>query len=154
MDGVWIAIVTALLAPAVMAGLQQWFRSMDKQADYERQDKVAADAKSAADLVAIKTAEVARNLKATNEHIAAAASEQKVQLQEIHALVNSNMTAAMQAELGATTRELVLMIEVIALKKVAGHEPTIESLAASETTKNKIAELTAALSDRLKPARQ
>jgi len=71
-------------------------------------------------------------------------------LDVIHTLVNSNMTAAMQAELDATNRELAMMLEVIDLKKAAGKEPTIEAIDALAVTRAKISELDAALKDRVK----
>lgn len=73
-------------------------------------------------------------------------------LDVIHTLVNSNMTAAMQAELDATVRQLALMREVTELKKTAGHDPSEETLAALELTRVKISELRAVLRDRLRQA--
>jgi hypothetical protein len=73
-------------------------------------------------------------------------------LNTIHTLVNSNMTASMQAELDATMRELAMMHEVIDLKRVAGHEPTPGALDAITFTEGKIADLRARLDDRLAPA--
>ena len=72
-------------------------------------------------------------------------------LNEIHVLVNSNMTASMQAELDATQRELAMMHEVIDLKRVNGHEPTPVALEAIIFTEAKIADLRARLNDRLAP---
>lgn len=71
-------------------------------------------------------------------------------LDVIHKLVNSNMTAALQAERDATVRELAMMQEVIDLKRVAGHEPSPEALEAIVATKSKISELETTLMDRLK----
>lgn len=67
----------------------------------------------------------------------------------IHVLVNSNMTASMQAELDATVRELAMMHEVVDLKRKAGHEPTAAALIAIDATEAKVTELKAALDDRL-----
>jgi hypothetical protein len=71
-------------------------------------------------------------------------------LNTIHTLVNSNMTASMQAELDATKRELAMMHEVIDLKKRAGHDPTPGALEAITFTEGQIADLRARLDDRLK----
>lgn len=75
-------------------------------------------------------------------------------LDVIHTLVNSNMTAAMQAELDATVRELALMREVIALKSEHGRDPSADALAAIESTTKKIAELRAVLADRAQPKKE
>jgi hypothetical protein len=69
-------------------------------------------------------------------------------LNAIHILVNSGYDRAMQAELDATKRELVSLLEIVGLKKSAGQEPTIEALAVIDATKNKISELIAAMADR------
>lgn len=69
-------------------------------------------------------------------------------LDVIHILVNSNMTAAMQAEYDATFRELAMMREVMELKKNAGLEPTLDVLTAINATQVKLAELAVALQDR------
>ena len=71
-------------------------------------------------------------------------------LDVIHTLVNSNMTAAMQSELDAITRELAMMLEVIELKKANGLEPSKKALAALDTTQSKLTELTNQLEDRRK----
>jgi hypothetical protein len=70
-------------------------------------------------------------------------------LNTIHTLVNSNMTASMQAELDATVRELAMMHEVIDLKRINGHDPTPAALEAVAFTEGKIADLRARLNDRL-----
>lgn len=78
----------------------------------------------------------------------ALAAKTNGKLDVIHVLVNSNMTAAMQAELDAIKREIVMMREVAALNLAAGREPTVEALAAIEATQVKIAELESQLADR------
>jgi hypothetical protein len=71
-------------------------------------------------------------------------------LKVIHTLVNSNMTAAMQAELDATIRELAMMQEVIDIKRSVGQEPSPASLAALQRTEERVGELRATLQDRFK----
>jgi hypothetical protein len=69
-------------------------------------------------------------------------------LDAIHTLVNSNMTAAMQAEFDSVQRELVLLKEVFALRRGAGIEMTTDAEAALKTTEARIADLRAALMQR------
>lgn len=72
-----------------------------------------------------------------------------LKLDAIHVLVNSNMSASMQAELDATVRELAMMHEVIDLKAASGKEPTKMALDAIKQTEGRIIELKAKINDRL-----
>jgi hypothetical protein len=101
---------------------------VERKEDLQRQDKVA-------DLLA----EVNEN---TNS-----------KLDTIHVLVNSNMTAAMQAELDATIRELAMMKEVISLNRAAGRSPAVEAISALDMTQAKISELKSQLADRARQTR-
>jgi hypothetical protein len=134
--GVLFASVTAPLVLALVTGRQH---RRDKEQDYARQDAVAAQA-----------AEAARLLLESNEKAAEGVSETNQKLDVIHTLVNSNMTAAMESELGALTRELAMMREVIGLKEAAGRKPTPEALKEIERGRDKIAEVQAMLEDRRK----
>jgi hypothetical protein len=69
-------------------------------------------------------------------------------LRVIHILVNSNLTAVMQAEYDGLVRELVMMEEMVDLKRAAGHEPSKLALDAIEQTKGKIEELKTTLTER------
>jgi hypothetical protein len=122
---------------------------------------VAAQAAEAARLLvqsqnaaADKAAEAARLLVESNAKVAAAAASTNVKLDVIHTLVNSTMTKAMQSELDATKREVLMMLEVVELKKKAGTEPNPETLSAIEVTRSKISEMEAALEDRLHASNQ
>ena len=156
MDTLLVALVVAVIGPVLLAYLTNRSRRQDKQEDWARQDAVAAQAAEAArlllerqDAVAAQAREAARLLLDSNERVAETAAVTNGKLDVIHTLVNSNMTAAMQAELDATTRELAMMREVIALNKAAGRQPSTDALAAIESTTHKIRELEAALADRL-----
>lgn len=71
------------------------------------------------------------------------------QLHQIHTLVNSNLSASMRAELEATIRDAASMREVIELKRSVGRAPSAEATQAVEATDARIAELRAALRDRM-----
>jgi hypothetical protein len=118
-----VAIFTSITAPLVLAYLTAVQHRRDREADWARQDRLAA-------------------------RTAATLTETNSKLDTIHVLVNSNMTAAMQSELDAIQRELAMMREVTALNLAAGREPTPESLGAIQATEAKIAELTAELTAR------
>src|SRR5678816_1183338 len=118
---------------------------------------VAAKADSAAkkvEVVAVQTAKAADLLVASNDKIATTVAEttksQGAKLDQIHILVNSNMTASMQSELDYARANLVLLLEVAALRKAQGEQPSIEATGVADTTRKRIAELEAQLDDRLK----
>jgi hypothetical protein len=118
-----LAIFASITAPVILANRTAAMHREDRLADWARQDRIAAAA-------------------------ARAAEKTNGKLDVIHTLVNSNMTAAMQAELDAIRREIVMMREVVALNLAAGREPTVEALAAIEDTAVKITALEAQLADR------
>lgn len=115
-----------------------------RKLEWERQDKVAAQAAEAASL-----------LLAANERVAKASGEMKEQLNGldkkvdvVHTWVNSKMTEEMQNRLeemqnrlGEMQRSLVGLQEIVSLKKDVGHEPSPEALAAIADMKLRIEEL-------------
>jgi hypothetical protein len=137
-----------VIGPLLLSWLNGIQRRKEKIEDYAREDRVADRATA----VAKQAAEAAQLLVEDNRRVAkaAAGAADKTfgKLDEIHTLVNSNMTASMQAELDATAREVTLMREVIALHLAAGRDPSAEAEAAIVSTESRIAELRAALDDR------
>ncbi len=137
---VWIAllgfaglIVTAIGAPMLLAHQLNGARLKEKQEDWAREDAVAA-----------KAEEAARLLVASNERAATSSEQANNKLDIIHTLVNSNMTSAMEAQLVALQGQLVMMNRLAEIE-----DPTIDEAAAIKAVIAQIAELTAALSDRL-----
>jgi hypothetical protein len=120
----------------------------DRDAEWDRQDKIAARAaKATADLAESQKKLAARADEATGQLLTAAA-EESTKLDTIHRLVNSALTAAMQAEHDAVLRELAMMREVMELRRAGGTEPGAATLAAIDATETKLAELAAALATR------
>lgn len=112
----------------------------------------ASRAREATLQAAIQATEAARLLLESNKKVAAVVErvgDTHIQLKEIHALVNSNMTASMQGEFDARTNELAMMREVVRLNRIAGIEPSPEALAAIAATEIKVTELGVKLKDRL-----
>jgi hypothetical protein len=147
---IWYVVISTFISPFILSILyylidsrkqeaQAIIRRQEKKQDYERQDEVANRAAHAAEL-----------LLAQNHKVALASEKTLEQLGVIHVLVNSNMTAAMQAELDATIREHAGLIEIVELKKQHGDKPTTHALAVIESTDKRISELRANLDDRLK----
>lgn len=142
-----LAIFASITAPMILAWRTQVMAREDREADWARQDKVAAEARAAAE-------NVAAQLLSAEEHASAAEEKTHEKLDVIHVLVNSNMDAAMQGELDAVRRELAMTREVAALTRAAGREPAVRLLGAIEAAGLRIAALEAQLAERKKAARE
>ena len=138
-----IALLATVISPAIMATISNVLmsrqRRFEKKLDWEREDKVAGIAANAA-----------RLLVANNELVAKTSAVTNGKLDQIHTLVNSNMTAAMKAELEATIEKLKLMRQIVARDKADNIKVLPEALAAIRSVESKIGELTATLNDRLR----
>jgi len=155
-DAVKIAAIVAgtTIVSAVITGWQRRAekkqeaeqRRLEKVEDYRRQDEVS----DKVDAAAKQAATAASLLVESNKKVADTAKSQGAKLDQIHVLVNSNMTASMQGELDAYKSNLVLLEEISSLRKAAGQDPSPTTMAVIESTKKKIAELDAQLADRLK----
>jgi len=121
-------VAGSIISPFVLSKIQNRQRKIEREEDFRRQNKVA---------------DLLEEVNNTTTY----------KLDSIHILVNSNMTAAMQSELDAITRELAMMKEVIALNRAAGREPSIEAVEALQLTEIKIDELAAQLDDRARQGR-
>jgi hypothetical protein len=145
-----VAVIVSVIAPTVLGLLTNHQRRIEKREDWARQDQVAAEARRQQDEVAAQAQEAASLLLAQNAKVAASTEATQQKLDVIHILVNSNMTAAMQAELDATRRDLVSLREVARLNEEAGRPLSTEARTAINETAARIAKLDADLSDRLK----
>lgn len=97
------------------------------------------------------TAEITKEILGTHKETAEIVD---AKLDQIHTLVNSNMTAAMESELYAHKANRVLLDEAVGSKRALGQEPSEETLAMIDTVTAKIAELEAKLKDRIRTADQ
>lgn len=131
-----VAIFSSVTAPLIMVMITERQRRKEKLQDWQREDRVAEEAAKAAKLLAKNTAQASRS--AERAEVGAARSEAK--LDQIHTLVNSNLTAALNAELNAT----VALLENLVAADEPGSEVRIDKLRAT------VAELRANLEDRLK----
>jgi hypothetical protein len=87
----------------------------------------------------------------TREDRAAAAEERasiQAQLGVIHTLTNATLSAAYEATVEATKRELIMMREVGRLHVEAGREPSMEWRAAIAALERRVAELTLNIQER------
>lgn len=111
--------------------ISNWQRKNAQREDWARQDQVAAQA-----------AEAARLLLAANEQAARQAAAQNDKLDEIHTLVNSNLTEAVRGQLTATIGQ------VVALRRALGENPTDEELAEITAVQDHVTALTMSLHQR------
>lgn len=143
-DPVMLALIGVFTAgvAGLSAILQSWLTARnarkEKLEDYARQDQVAAAALTAAEKLQEKLDETS--------------DESSKKLDTIHTLVNSSMTAAMQTTLESLKMQLPMMLEIIELKKKAGLEPSVDTLAAVKAIRAKISELETDIAKRIEAA--
>lgn len=141
------AVVASTLAPMALAWMQGRnaakqrideanVRGVEKRADYERQDVVA---KRLVESNRVVAEAIVENSKITN-----------TKLDEVHALVNSSYTAALQATFEAVQAKLVVLLDSIEFKKEHGIKIEQDVVIDIEATKTKMNELAAAVTERLK----
>lgn len=160
MDPVWglaiVALLTAVIGPVTLAHLQGKQQLAAKLEDWRRQDEVAARAAEVAkqllakqEETAQKTREAAELLVENNKVVAETAEITNGKLDQIHTLVNSNMTEALQSELDSVRAQLAMMRELITFKVAQGVEPSEETAATLKALEIKAQKLAANLKDRL-----
>jgi hypothetical protein len=164
METIAVALIVAIVAPALLSILTARQNRANREADYARQDLVAEKVERAAgqaaeaalllkerqEAQAAAAARVAERLLANNARDAEDTEVIKGQLKEIHFLVNSTLSAAKEAELYAEKRSLVLLRreterfpEDVALlaevKDVAGRVEDLTSELADRATQTELA---------------
>jgi hypothetical protein len=145
-----IVVMATFVGPTIVGLILSHFtnrsRLAEKKADWEREDKKEKEKADRAE-------QVAQSLLDSNKEIADTAAqshkETNQKLEVIRVDVNSNMTAAMTAELVATEGQVALLREMVELKRTAGTEPTPKALAFIAAKDERINELKATLKDRL-----
>lgn len=71
-------------------------------------------------------------------------------MEEVHVLVNSNYTAALEATYEALQAKLVILLESVTFKRTHGTEPEQEVITDIEATKRRVAALRATIDERLR----
>jgi hypothetical protein len=145
-------VLVALVALAGTLG-GQWLigvqASHARKEEWARQDTVAAAATEAAEKVAAKTEEVAAAAEEVKRLLADSTATTDAKLDQIHTLVNSNLTASMQETLEATVRDLASLREVARLNETAGHEPSAQVLTVIKEAEARVEALRVEVADRL-----
>jgi uncharacterized membrane protein YhiD involved in acid resistance len=156
-----IALITlgaasvAAVAPIASLLVTWMIRSREKKVDWERQDKVAAKAEDAAtavrqrqEAVAAQVAEAARLLLEAQAETSRQNAETQGKLNQIHTLVNSNLTREMQDRLIALMGQVYLTKEIIRVNQMNNIEPNDETKASLRNLEAVVAGLQASLAER------
>lgn len=141
------AIAASTIAPAILVWMnmraatrnraeEAEIRRREKEDDYRRQDEVAKRLVESNRMVA---SQVARSEQLIN-----------VKLDEVHVLVNSAYTAALQSALEAVQAKLVVLLDSAAFKKEHRIKLSSDAMADIEATKIKMNELSTAISERMR----
>src|SRR5688572_3133885 len=141
---IWIALIAGIvtisstvIGPIVATHFTNRALALRTAADYKRQDEVAdrlltqqqavaTKLTARQDKIALQAAEAAELLLAANERVAKASADAKIRLDQIHTLVNANLSAAIQEAADAIRREIAMMSELMDLKRSLGQEPRSE----------------------------
>jgi hypothetical protein len=142
------AIFSSVTAPIILAQRTERMHRADQLEEYRRQDVVAKQAADvAARLLKAQEAEVVRTDEVAR--LAAKNSQQtKLKLDRIHTLVNSDMTAALQAQQDQAQIMVGTLKRVIQLAQAKGEKPDPEDLRELESAQASITRLEAVLADR------
>jgi len=149
-----VAVFTSVTAPLILVRRSEQMHREDLQADYQRQDRIAAVAAGTAAAMLAVQRDMAQAMAIRDDRASAKLDLINAQAQSIHTLVNSDMTAARQSELDQTRAMLTVLRRVVDLSKARGQAPDprdLDALAAAET---RATELEQILADRLYQLRQ
>lgn len=135
--------------------VQSKIRRDEKEQDYERQDAVAEAAKNAAermiarqDAVAAQAAKAAKLLLDAQAETTQQNVETQGKLNQIHTLVNSNLTKEMEDRLVALKGQVYLTKEIIRLNRSNHIEPNSETQASLHNLEATVSNLETALKER------
>ena len=143
-----IAAGAAIASPNIIARRLERARAREREEDRETADRDRRIMLERQDAVAEAAKETARVLREQNELVAERDRRQGGKLDQIHDLVNSNVTGLIESNLTELLQVLSLSLENVDLNRRLGVEPSPAMLGAVAETRGKIAELQALLQDR------
>lgn len=156
METLLLALIVSVISPLVLAfvsGYQTRKTALaDKEADWKRQDELVArtetHTKTQTDLLKEDTS----HIKVVVEDVAHAQEEEAVetrmQLSQIHSLVNGDMALARSELLRQTRISLATLKKIVDLDVQAGRIPHAEDIEAISDTEERITELELLIHDR------
>lgn len=138
-----IAVFSSVTAPLLIMQSTARTRRRERLEDYAHQDRLAAEAAEAAEAAVAAT-------RVSNGKL----DQLSAQAAQIHSLVNSDMTAARQAELDQTRSLLTVLRRVVSITADKGQPPDPADVQAIENAIRRVTELERVLSDRLAQFRE
>lgn len=132
-----------MLSLAVLLGVvvNRLLDRADKREDWRRQDKVAKDLKEGQD-------KVAKDLRESRTLTQGRLTEVIEKADEIHALVNSDMTRVLTSNLRLLESSLSDKTQLVAMNRAQKVEPTLEAMEAIAMIEAEISELKITLATR------
>lgn len=155
------AFLAAVATPIVVAVIQAKnkrleadiaaaVRKAEKEEEWRRSDLLEKRAADRAAAVAKRGEETAALLISTTANVGNLAGIINGKLDEVHALVNSSYTAALQAALEAVQAKLVVLLDSTSFKREHNMVVSPETTADIAATKTKMEELSAAITERMR----
>ncbi len=144
-----IAVFSSITAPLLITYATTRLRRQERLEDYARQDAIAQRVAEVARTAADNSAATERKLNQISQQ----ALQIREQANQIHILVNSDMTAARQAELDQTRAILAVLRRVTNLTVQQGAAPDPEDVQAIARAEHRVQELEQILADRLEQFR-
>jgi hypothetical protein len=128
--GTALNALVSFRSPIIVARMNAAQRHAERQEDHARQDKVREQVAEAARLQVEQNKKVAVSTAATNE-----------KLEEIHVAVNSNLDQAQREALEAKDMLVLVMEEIIELKRSNGVQPSEATMDTLQRTRQRALEL-------------
>lgn len=125
-------------------------RKEERQEEFVRAQLVEARAAERASLVAKLATDASEKIVKATFDVRDLASTINGKMDEVHALVNSSYTAALQAALEAVQAKLVVLLDSVTFKREHRIEVEPEVTADVAATKKKMIELSAAINERMR----
>ncbi len=167
-----LTLFASLTAPLIVAFAFLYFQRKTRKEEWERQDEKDAEAKAQrvddlahqedvarkAKEVSDQAAAAAQLLVESNARVARLAEETKEELtsrlEQIHLLVNNNLTEQMLQVLAGARRQLATEEQLATLREEKGMKATTETLASIALLRAQIPKLEAELADRAVQVRE
>lgn len=157
METLLLALIVSVISPLILAlvsGHQTRKTALaDKEADWKRQDELAARGENHTKTQTDLLKEDTNHIKVVVEDAAHAQEEEAVetrmQLSQIHSLVNGDMALARSELLRQTRISLTMLKKIVDLDVEAGRIPHAEDVEAIADMEERITELESIIEDRV-----
>jgi hypothetical protein len=143
-----VSLFTALTVPIVLVWINERQRHKDKEQDYQRQDYLIRTAATAADALVESNMAIAKMAADTATTVASVADGTAPSIQEIHSLVNSRLTSAIENDLANALREIATLNALFQSRTDAGQPPQAAEEVQMQAAQARVIKLRAELAER------